>query len=81
MPETSLVDLTNLLYANLHEAGSPMYLTVEEGMACCACVVVYVFSVWVNETCISCCQPACQRQAAPVHSRGSSLQLGYIDDE
>lgn len=81
MLKSALVDLTVLLFSNLPEAGSPMRLTVEERMACCACVVVCVSCFWVNERCVSCCQPACQRQAAPVHSRGSSLQLGYIDDE
>lgn len=46
MAETALVDLTNLLFTTLPDAGSPMHLTVEERMACCARVVVCMFHVF-----------------------------------
>lgn len=37
------------------------------------CMCVCVFHVFWNVRCVSRCQPACQKQAAPVHNRGSSL--------
>lgn len=84
MGKTSLLDLTFSIHQTTwgrksHEVRKPCVWR-KSGVLCC--VTVCVFScLWENERCVSCCQPACQRQAAPVHSRGSSLQLGYIDDE
>ena len=70
------------LITKLPEAGSPMKSVTlrlkKEWRVVPSDCVCHVFG---KMRCVSCCQPACQRQAAPIHNRGSSLQLGYIDDE
>lgn len=45
-PELAETALTSLLFTNLPEAGSPVHLTVEERMACCAGVCACVFHVF-----------------------------------